>query len=101
MAVLYITEFANVGFTGGSATQVAAFPANAKQTVAIAAGHAESSAFQANTQLIRLHTDAICSIDFGTAPVATTSMTRMAANQTEYFTVPMTGTYKVSVLSNT
>lgn len=101
MATLYITEFSNIGFAGGAASQVAAQPHNVKQTVAIGGVSAQSSAFAANTSLIRLHTDAICSVQFGTNPTATATDARMAANQTEYFTVPMTGTHKVAVITNT
>lgn len=50
------------------------------------------------TCLIRVHVDAICSIAFGKAPVATTAMKRLAANQTEYFSVSPGD--KLSVISN-
>jgi hypothetical protein len=50
--------------------------------------------------MVRIHTDAICSISFGTAPTATATNRRLAANQTEYFGVPLGGSYKVAVISN-
>lgn len=61
----------------------------------------KSSAFNARTKYVRLHTDAICSILFGTAPTASAANARMAANATEYFGVPMGAAYKVSVITNT
>lgn len=100
MAVLYITEYASVGQINGS-IPLAAEPANTSQTVAISGSSAASSAFAGTTAVIRIHTDAICSITLGTAPTATTSKPRMAANQTEYFTVPVGAAYKVAVISNT
>lgn len=102
MAVLYITEFADFAITGsGHSGQVGAQPPMAEQTVAIGVGSAQSSAFNNNTKLVRLHTDAICSVEFGTNPTASATKARMAANQTEYFTVPGGGTYKVAVITNT
>jgi len=98
MATLYITEFADSGFLTGPVA-VARGPAIAEQTVAIAAGTAQSTAFQNNTRLVRLHTDAICSVAFGSNPTATAAKARMAANQTEYYQV--TPGSKVAVITNT
>jgi hypothetical protein len=60
-----------------------------------------SSAFNAATTYVRIHTDAICSISFGTAPTATTSTMRMVAGQTEYFAVPVGRSFKVAAITNT
>lgn len=103
MAVLYITEYAEQAiFPGGHALPAGKEPAVATQTVAISGSHAESSAFNAKTAFVRLHTDAICSVlttAAGTA--ATTSHPRMAAGTTEYFAVEPGSSMKVSVISNT
>lgn len=101
MAVLYITEYAGLmpSPVGGQG-QIPMEPPLANQTVAIGTV-LSSSAFNAGTRLIRIHADAICSVLIGTAPTATTSTGRMAANQTEYRGVPPTGTYKISVITNT
>lgn len=101
MAVAYITEYAGLmpSPVGGQG-QVPQEPPLAEQTVAIGA-EAKSAVFNAKTRLIRVHVDAICSTLVGTAPTATTSSARMAASQTEYRGVPTTGTYKISVISNT
>lgn len=103
MAVLYVTEFASIGSTTQNAQpmQVTAQPVVAEQTVAIGAGSVASAAFNANTRLIKLHTDAICSVKFGTAPTATATTMRMAANESQYFAVPSNQAYKVAVITNT
>lgn len=101
MAVLYITEYAELPVgPAGRVGQMPMEPPLAEQTVAIGAA-AASAAFNASTRFVRIHCDAICSVEFGTAPTATTSTGRMAANQTEYRAVPLGRSYKVSVISNT
>ena len=81
--------------------QIALQPPIAEQTVSMSGTHAESSAFNVKTDFVRLHTDAICSVEFGTAPVATTAKMRMAANQTEYFGVTPGLSFMVSAITNT
>ncbi len=102
MATLYITEFAGPG-TDQYARQIPITqqPALAEQTVTIAAGSAQSSALQNSTIVVRLHSDAICSVEFGTNPTSTAAKARMAANQTEYFSVPLNSGFKVAVITNT
>lgn len=102
MAVLYITEYAEMQI--GPAGRVGAMPMEpplAEQTVAIAAGSAASVAFNVGTRFVRLHTDAICSVEFGLSPTATATKGRMAANQTEYRGVPLGLSYQVAVITNT
>ena len=99
MATLYIAEFAFIPRQTGDGVQIAQMAPIAEQTVAIGAGSTASSAFNAATRFIRLHTDSICSIAFGASPTATTTNARMAANTTEYFAV--TAAQKVAVISNT
>ena len=100
MTVLYITEYCDT-FATPEGTSIALEPNNADQTVAIGVSSASSNAFQNNTNLIRLHTDSICSVAFGTAPTAAATTRRLAANQTEYFAVPLGKSYKVAVITNT
>lgn len=69
------------------------------QTVAIGGSSTQSSAFDAKTKMVAVHTDAICSVEFGSNPTATASSRRMAANTTEYFEV--TGAHKIAVITNT
>lgn len=99
MAVLYVTEYANSLQEGH--IQIAMEPANADQTVVIGGGSLSSSAFANNTRLVRLETDSICSVKFGTAPTATISTRRMQAGDIEYFGVPLGASYKVAVIANT
>ena len=102
MAVVYITEYARQGRdASGYQMVVADEPPVANQTVAIGAGSVQSSAFNALTKFVRVSTDAICSIEFGTSPTATATTRRMPANSTEYFSVPLGASYKIAVITNT
>lgn len=93
MATVYVSEYGDIRAN-------AAFePRVADQTVAIGAGSAQSAAFNAATRFIRVHTDAICSIDIGANPTATATKSRLAAGQTEYFYV-YPG-HKIAVITNT
>lgn len=95
MAKLYVTEYG-----GLDPALVAVAPPLVDQTpVVIGAGSLQSAAFDAATTLVRIHTDAICSIAFGTNPTATANSQRMAANSTEYFAVKFG--HKVAVITNT
>jgi hypothetical protein len=105
MAVLYIAEYAEAVIVQGSLLPVPTEPPLAEQTVAIGGTSTQSSALNAKTRFIRLHTDAICSILVGVNPTATTGKQRMAAGQTEFKRVDKlttaAGTTKVAVISNT
>lgn len=96
MAKLYVTEFAGAGYNGFPAAM--AKPLVDQTPVVIGAGSLLSAAFDAATTIVRIHTDAICSIAFGTAPTATANSMRLAANQTEYFQVKFGD--KVAVITN-
>lgn len=100
MASLYIAEFEEMPHTSGSKVQAALQAPLAEQKLTIGT-EVKSAAFNARTRFVRLHTDAICSILFGTDPTAAVTNARMAANATEYFGVPMGANYKVSVITNT
>jgi len=92
MAKLYVTEYAdvraNMGFEPKTANQAFTFTTTT-----------QSNAFNANTNFIRVHTDAICSIEIGADPTATTDSKRMVAGQTEYFNV-YPG-HKIAAVTNT
>lgn len=101
MATLYITEYSRQGRdASGFQMVVADEPPAANQTVAIGGTSAQSSAFNANTKFVRIHTDTTCSIEFGTNPTASATTRRLPANSTEYFSVPLGASYKVAVISN-
>ena len=99
MAVLFIAEFAGLYAKNDQTGQMGICPPLAQQTVVIGAGSLASSAFNAATNCIRVHTDAICSIAIGTNPTATAVQMRLAANQTEYFGVAAGD--KLAVITNT
>ena len=99
MATLYVSEYAQVPYGAGQPIMTGVEPATAEQTVSISGTSAASSAFSPRTTFVRVHTDAICSILFGSSPTAVTTAKRMAANQTEFFGV-IPG-HKVAVISNT
>lgn len=62
-----------------------------QNNVAITAGSLPSNPFNGNTSIIRIHTDAVCSIRFsqspGETPTATLDDMRLPSNYTEYFAV--------------
>jgi len=94
MAKVYVTEFAAIDLN------VSREPPLAEQTVAIGGGSVQcSNAFHASTRVIRVHTDAICSVAIGGNPTATANTRRLAANQTEYFGAE--GGHKIAVITNT
>lgn len=101
MATLYVTEFQSPFIDPSRAMPMVGFGAKtAQNNVAIGGGSTQSAAFAATTKIIRVHTDAICSVEVGgTDPTATTSSSRMAANQTEYYYVNAGD--KLAVISNT
>ena len=107
MAVLYVTEYATIAIMqAGRVTQIPAEPPLAEQVVAIGAVSAQTAAFNAKTALVRVHTDAICGVTFGTNPTATVSngtvgSGRMAATQTEYRGVPLGSSFKCAVIATT
>lgn len=86
MATAYISEHS--GAVLGVWLEV---PKLVQNNVAITASSVPSNPFSANTSIIRIHTDAVCSIKFspgpGEVPVATLSDMRLPSNYTEYFAV--------------
>lgn len=101
MPTLYVTEFPSAAVDQGRAMPVAFAGTEVTQIVTISGASTPTIAFAETTRLVRLHTDSICSIKFGTNPTASTSTARMAANQTEYFAVQPGGGMKVAVITNT
>jgi hypothetical protein len=99
MPKVFITEHYKPSMYAGQLLPVPAMPPIASQVVAIGGASAQSTAFNADTKLIGVHTDAICSIAIGANPTATADSRRLAANATEYFEV-FPG-HKIAVITNT
>ena len=89
MPTLYIAEAQKLGSgpRQEGVAQAIQLPPLAEDTVAIGSESAQSDAFGANTNLIRVHTDAACHVLVGANPTATTANMRLAADTTEYFAV--------------
>lgn len=98
MAV-YVTEHPLPRIFTGSPLPVVELPPLATQKLTNGATSVQSSAFNAATRMIGVHTDAIVSIAVGVNPTATTSDKRMAAGMTEYFFVE--AGQRIAVINNT
>ena len=102
MAKIYISEYAAMAKAWAHPDQIAApqEPCDSDQApLAIGGVSAQSAAFGLGVRLVRVHTDAICSIAFGADPTATTNNKRMAAGATEYFGV--TPGHRLACITNT
>lgn len=95
---VYIREYADVAVLATTVGQAGAEPAVADQKLTLS-GSTASSAFNVNTKMVRIHTDEIISVKFGTAPTAAATDARMAANTTEFFGVQPN--HKVAAITNT
>lgn len=102
MSKLYVTEFVGADEKANTVTPAARVAGATDQPpLTISGTSAQSAAFGTGGSLVRLHTDVICCVAFGTNPTATTSSMRMAADSTEYFAVPAGSAWKVAVIAGT
>jgi hypothetical protein len=102
MAVLFIAEYVQPAqFEGGNVVAFPQEPPIAEQTVAIGGASVQSAAFNAKTTFVRIHTDVICSVKFGTNPTASATTARMAGGQERFVGVPVGQAFKVAVITNT
>lgn len=102
MTKLYVAEYSGLAATAQSdSVVVVPAPPTAEQVVDYTAGVAASTAFNPSTTFVEVSTDAICSIAFGTAPVAAITNCRLNANERKLFRVPAGQAYKVSAITNT
>lgn len=100
MSKLYISEYAAIPPISAGSPKLVQEPSLVEQVpVVIGAGSLSSATFGANTHIVRLHTDVICSVAFGAAPTATANSKRLNANTTEYFAVRPGDS--VAVITNT
>jgi hypothetical protein len=99
--ILYISEFPSNMTPPGNA-QIGCEPST-DQTVAMSATSAQSTTLQNNTQLVRVHSDTTSAnaIKFGVNPTAVVTNKRLAANATEYFTVPLSSGWKIAGINVT
>lgn len=100
MAKLYISEyFALKRVEGAGVAQLVDEDSFIQTQVAdFTSGHAEKT-LDARTTIVRLCADAVCSLAYGTAPVATTNDKRLPADTLEYLGVR--GSRVISVVANT
>lgn len=101
---VYISEYCDLKIANvGMALPMGLEPAVAEQLINTTGTSAISSAFNAKTKFIRVHTDAVVSLLFsatdGASVTAVTTKKRMAANTTEYFAVRAGD--KVAAIDNT
>lgn len=83
-ATVYVSEFGN--FQG--LYQAALVPEITHQTIAITGASVLSNAFNVGTHLIRVESDATCSVQIGgNSPIATATSMRVSAGVPEYFIV--------------
>lgn len=106
---LFISEHSLLQYVSGHPSPVVEMPPITTQAIGVSGVHAESSAFQNNTRIVRLHLDGGAAgaattgacVRFGTNPTAVTTDPRLAAEQTEYFYVNQgLNANKVSVVSS-
>ena len=100
MATLYISEFRQLASIGTTVGQVFPQPpVTTDHVVAIGVSSAQSTAFSANTHVVLLCADAVCSFLFGDDPTALTTSMRLPANTHIAFAVQPG--QKVAVIANT
>ena len=102
MATVYIKEYGQIGKDLNDLTQQAGLePAIAEQVMTITGSSTQSAALNSLTKLVRIHTDAVISYKVGINPTASNTSARMAANSTEYISVPHASGFKIAIISNT
>jgi hypothetical protein len=96
MATLYVREYSHVAMANpGLAVQAGQEPGT-DQTVSFTTT-TQSTAFAADTVLVRISSDAECHLVFGSNPTATTAGAQMQANVPEFFGV--VGGHKVAAVA--
>jgi len=107
MAILDVTEYQ---FLAQDLNQVrhgvaGSEPNLAQQQITALSGTSQqSAAFQDSTRFVRVHSDVVCRIQFGTNPTAAGTSFRLAAGVTEYFGVrgnTTGGSLKVAAITST
>ena len=104
MAVLYVTECSQLGYTtNGQQLIMAPFmPPVAEQTVGVSGTATSSNTFSALTHFVMVNCDSTCSLAWSstsTTVSAVTTAQRMSQYETRFYSVNPGGS--VSVVSNT
>ncbi|MGI9411564.1 MAG: hypothetical protein ACR2OV_15905 [Hyphomicrobiaceae bacterium] len=101
MALLWITEYAEIGYErAGHTVPAPKEPALAYQTVDFTAGETKSAAFDEGTRYVLLTSDTNCSVRFGADPTAVTAQpTRIWSKMYAAFVVDKLAGMKVSVIT--
>jgi hypothetical protein len=88
VAKIFITELKDMAASDSGATlQIAKLPPLAEQEVTITGSSAQSAALNAETKFVRVTSDSVAHLAFGSNPTATVGGLRMAAGSVEYFGV--------------
>lgn len=103
MAFLYIREHSAQGRDIASYQQqgVPLYPSVAEQAVAIAVGSTQSATLNANTTIVWLCADTVCSIAVGANPTAAATNWRIPANVPVVIAVPANSGFKIANIVNT
>jgi hypothetical protein len=98
---LYVTEYSGLAPGAFGPLPVPIEPPLANYSFSVSGVSATSGqTFNSKTTIIRVHTDAICSIAIGASPTAVTTTNRMAANQTEYKSIQQGAGHTIAAIVN-
>jgi hypothetical protein len=103
MSFLYITEFARQArdVAGYLVQGTPEYPATAEQVVAVGAGSVQSAVLRANTAIVELVSDVVCSVAVGVNPTATANARRIPANVPVQIGVSANSGFKIACITNT
>src|SRR5258707_592986 len=100
MATLYISEYADTYLDQNNHSfSMAVEPPIARQTIALVAGSTQSSALNNKTRYVRLMTDTLCGVEFGTNPTADATSARLPVSGIEYHAVVPATSIKIAALT--
>ena len=98
---LFVTEFRSARNARSGLDPIASQPPLAEQTVAVGAASTQSAVLNVATDMVRVHALANCCISFAGNPTATAASMRLAAGQTEYFSVTTKSDLKIAAIAST
>jgi hypothetical protein len=104
MAVLYITEFDQLGIDSqGNTIMSGVYPTLVPPySIQITGGQTLSPVFSSSTRYVGLHNDAACSFAIAVSPVAVTTADRLGPGERIFWPLRTTGgPFRLAVTSNT